>query len=123
MIDSFTKNAYFFFKANAGYRVGHRAQGAFKLANAHNRLKSRVANHLVKVRWEYDENADLSWADQQTKDRIASGYYTVEGCSIDVLQECGHWDRGVASVWGVVLESRDLQRAVIEAELALEAGL
>ena len=102
-IDPFLRLSYQFFKQNAGYVVGRRAEGALALARAERWARSTGS---VRFRWVDDINADWD-AELQ------------EGCVLErQCPECGSWTCE-ASLWGIVDADADYRR-VVEAELALE---
>ena len=108
------KSAYFFFKANAGYCVGRKAQGALALAKAEQAAKDAGCTY----KWQDDSDCDWSfvetWA-QKDQDAFAKQEHFAEICSLlsadgetlDVL--CG------------ITDANRSYRRVIEAELALNS--
>ena len=109
-----TYAAYRFFKEEAGYCVGQRALGAYKLAKAEQEAK-RLG---LVASWRPDDDADLSWMDDS--ERAQS--HDVEYCTLYKPCDCGHENHheAVASLSGIVDADRNYRR-VVEAELALEA--
>lgn len=114
-LDPYLVMSYRFFKRNAGYCVGFRAQGALSLAKAERWARSTGA---VRFRWVDDINADWSWlADAMGREPDDRDYQ--EGCILErQCPECGSWTVE-ASLWGICNADSDYRR-VIEAELALE---
>lgn len=111
----------FFFK-NAGYIVGHAALCALKLAKAEEHLEAAVDTGEARVRWEMDEWADLSWADERELALIRSGALQVRCCLLETrCTACKRWETS-ASLFGIVsaFDNLDHYPRVVEAELALE---
>jgi hypothetical protein len=130
--------AYRFMRENAGYIVGEKALGAFKLARAEAALRAAVDDGTARVRWEDDDDFDAFYAStvispddaeqREIDEEIArqAEIYGALGCVIEtrspVCETCGRggeWEVR-SSVWGVVGD--DDYRRVVEAEQALEAG-
>ena len=103
-----------FFRDNAGYCVGHKAEGALALAKAEQEAKERGLRFL----WEADNDADMSFVDTWSeKDREAfwkedhfAEWCRVEDASGEML-----------ATLGGIIDADSNYRRVIEAELALEA--
>lgn len=114
------RDAYRFFRANAGYVVGRRAEGALNLARAESKLRAQLeaADPIYRVRWEEDDSP-LEMGDIPADDwRPYVEAHGVMGCVIERRCSCcGKWET-VASLWGIVGGS-DYHR-LIEAELASE---
>lgn len=109
------RKAFNFFRENAGGIVGQRALGAARLARAEAWLLEQVEAGRMRVRWESDDDADLSWMDEAERGRI----HEVEGCIIEsCCASCGAWTVA-ESLWAIVDADADYRR-VVEAELASE---
>jgi hypothetical protein len=118
MLNTSLVREYRFQFANAGYCVGHRAEGALSLARASMLLSELQAQDLVTVRWEYDEYADngpVDW-DWSEKDieRWNRSNHEVEACAIE--DSDGNVLASLSGIW----DADARYRHVVEAELALE---
>lgn len=108
--------AYRFFKQNAGYVVGRRAEGALALARAE--ALAGAQPERIRFRWEADPNADRGpgdwgWPEPEVR-RFWRTEHEVWGCVLEVDGE----PRG--SLWGIWDPDAGYRRE-IEAELLLEA--
>lgn len=63
------RQAYEFFKANAGYIVGESALGAALLARAEEALAKAVDTGAVRVLWEWDDDVDDSWMTEREREQ------------------------------------------------------
>ncbi len=97
-------------------------------------VRTRDAEHrgLIRFTWEYDQDADLSWADAETIGQWRAGYLGVRGCVAEVPKRCDHCGHEVgedawevaASLWGIVVTGEsDPYCRLVESELAHEAGV
>ena len=113
-MDNALKEAYLFFKENAGYVVGKCAQGALELARAERWLNQEVSAHRVQVTWMDD---DAPW------DGDAPAPTVLLGCSVRQIKGCaccGHVTIGArVGVWGIG-DPTPAYKRVVEAELASE---
>lgn len=112
------RQAYQFFKANAGGIVGESALGAARLARAEEALVAAVDAGAVRVVWEWDDDIDDSWMTERERKQPHEWTY----CAIvrDVTCDKGHTHvEYLASLGGIVDADSDYRR-VIEAELAAE---
>jgi hypothetical protein len=118
MTNTTLKREYSFFKANAGYRVGHSAEGALRLARASLLLSELESQELVSIEWQHDDYADrgpIDWGGSEKE--IAQwnrSVHEVEWCSI--RNENGEILASLSGIW----DADDRYRRVVEAELALE---
>lgn len=110
MID---KEAYKFFRANAGGWVGHNAETALHLARA----ERWGEIHGWYSDWEPDPNGDLGDHEEWCSDARAKRNHghDVEGCVI--YDSAGNH---LASLWGTI-DPTSAYRRVVEAELCSEA--
>lgn len=103
---TYTREAYDFFRENAGGIVGHNAECAIALARA----EAYARAHDWTYEWEYDDTpweCDCGERDCQPNE--------VLGC---ILQD--EHGNPLGSLWGIGDPDRHYRR-VVEAELALEA--
>lgn len=117
--------AYQFFFKHAGYVVGRRAEGALDMACAERAARDAG---IVFV-WAPDDDADASfvetWDPKQQKEWHASEHYA-EWCRVvrpcpEHGADCRHAET-LASLSGI-WDADATYRRVVEAELALEAGV
>lgn len=102
-VDPKLKKAYDFFKEQAGYRVGHRAEDALALARA-----EATASALGwSVDWVDDDEPYESDDDYVPREVLGAVLKDMEGETLE-------------SLWGIADPDRKYAR-VVEAELALEA--
>jgi hypothetical protein len=95
-----------FFKEHAGGRVGHAAEGAFKLAKA-----ECVADKLgYRFDWSNDDDPDLSFMNEKERKQVR------EVLCVDVKSPKGE---RLDSICGIIDPERSYVR-VVEAEMALE---
>ena len=100
-----------------------RSRCAAELAKADAALRAAIDNDTARIRWMPDDNPDLSWADEDTLDKIDREVWTVEGCVLETrCEKCGAWSHA-ESLWGIVGPSDDPYRHVVEAELADQSDL
>jgi len=125
-----TRQAYQFFKDNAGGIVGESALGAARLARAEEALATAVNAGVARVLWEWDDNIDDSWMAERERKQphewtrcaiVRDVTYTRLGAGILNGTTYQHTEC-LASLHGIVDADRNYMR-VIEAELALEANL
>lgn len=114
-MDKQTKQAYQFFKANAGYIVGKSALCALDLARA----EQFASESEFEYRWELDEFFDYDgWADDSVMEDAApkfeSGEWSPEVCSL--YDSNGNHLHSLCGIVG----ADDKYRRVVEAELAGE---
>jgi hypothetical protein len=114
--------AYRVMHAESGYVVGERAASALRLARASLALEEAIDDGTARVRWESEEDGDLSWADKATLARLESGYYSHDVCLLETCCEHGRWSV-VASLGGIVHDGSPGYMQTVEAELAMEAGV
>lgn len=79
-----------------------------------------VSRNQARVRWEQDEEADVSWADPQTLAELRSGTLEALACAVQVWDRRTQGWRTVASCCGIVVRPGDTYCRIMEAELALE---
>lgn len=133
MIDSDTRERFRFFLEHAGYATPPgRAACALELARAEKGLECALAYGEASVRW-VDDDVAYDPGDVCTEDEAARKFDSGEwvgplGCIVAIGDE--QHPRAVASLWGIVLNSRgvpsdwqagDPYARVIVAELAGEA--
>lgn len=114
---------------HAGYSYGPdetpeegRRRCALELAAIDEKLRAAIDVGTARIRWETDQDPDLSWADAETLEKIDGGTWTVDGCILETAcPACGSWDVR-ASLWGIVGPSDDPYREVVAAELAQESA-
>jgi len=113
-----TRQAFNFFRDNAGGVVGETALTAATLARA----ESWAKRQGIRFVWEHDGDADWSWLSAEEREQE----HTVESCRavrVSVCDHCRHETADtLASLSGIFDADSDYRR-VIEAELALEAML
>lgn len=122
MVDSLRKR-FQWFLAHAGGIVGQHAATSLALARAEAWLEEEIDEERMRVTWEPDEHADLSWADKEDRRKLDHGYWEVRGCVLErACLECGEW-KPVASLWGIVsaFDAQDNYPRIVVTELALEA--
>ena len=106
------KQAYRFFKAHAGYRVGFHAVDAAALARA----EDWASKQSVEYVWDGDPDTDLGdheyWctAEARGEDHDHEGFQVVAQIPAQTLSSLGG-----------IIDPDDNYRRVVEAELALEA--
>lgn len=99
-----------FFAEHAGYSV---PPGRYACALALAKAEAEGKRRGFTTEWVDDVDADLSWADIETSQKIASGAYPVAGC---VAKDTETGD--VESLWGIVLDGwHDPYMQVVEAEM------
>lgn len=116
--------AYLFFKENAGYIVGKRAQGALAMAKAERWAKEECLEFI----WETDpfsspDDFEFEADKAHVREHDAVGCILFRPCPEHGV-DCKHAEH-LASLWGITESlnnrERDNYRRVVEAELALEA--
>lgn len=109
-----------FFRGHAGGVVGRATQGALDLARAEREMKKRG----WVVTWEPDQDADLSWMDdeERAKDHEVWGAILWDRDPVNMQARTPRERKAqqLASLWGIVDPDTKYQR-VVEAELASEA--
>jgi|SRR5215471_2977808 len=113
-----TRQAFDFFRANAGGVVGENALTAATLARA----EAWAKRQGIRFVWDYDEDADWSWMDEDDRQRE----HVVEWCRaerISVCEHCGHETATTLAGLCSIFDADSDYRRVVEAELALEAML
>lgn len=123
------RNAWDFFRANAGGIVGQCATSALQLARAEEKAQERELAGEWRYTWQPDDYADTSWMDKRDLDLLQRDLAGFDCCTLEELcPTCGQW-RVIASLGGIHWINRgaadrkrimDYQR-VIQAELACEA--
>lgn len=119
-MDTRTIEAYRFMRENAGYVVGHRAQGALQLARAEVLLHDAQDADVASVEWldDVEPYEHGYYSDEEVAAKFESNEWVGPfGCVVKVGGE------HVASLWGIVVGqagTRDPYCRVVEAELASE---
>lgn len=113
------------FHGQTGGIVGQAAVAAFSLAKAYE--AAHAADTLAFV-WQHDESPDLSWMDEATLAEFNRGETEMLACALIRKCEahgtdCRHAEI-LASLCGIHVRPGDrLYGQIVEAELALEAGI
>lgn len=107
-----------FFAANAGYATPPgRLLCAKSLADAEERREALEAEDRIAIRWEWDDEADLSWADEETLAKLADGTYEVVTCLVTIEDD---GEARSAGLCGIIIAANDPYARVVEAELVSE---
>jgi hypothetical protein len=115
MLSNTLIRSYRFMFENAGYVVGERAKCALALARAEQWMSERDDDEY-RIRWDWDDDVDLSWMDEKERAKPHECTY----CVIEQRCECcGRW-RCIVALNGIV-DADDKYKRVVEAELATEA--
>jgi hypothetical protein len=122
-----TRERFRFFLEHAGYATPPgRAACALELARAEQGLECALAYGEASVQWLDDDvpyDPGDAFTEDEARERSESGAWTGPVGSIVAIGDEQH-PRAVASLWGVVLDSRELgdpYARVVVAELAFEA--
>ena len=113
------------FHGKTGGIVGHAAIYALQLARAY---EAAHDDETLEFVWEYDETPDVSWMDAETLAALERGETEMLSCVLmrkceEHGTDCRHAE-SLASLGGIHVGPDDrLYRQIVEAELAVEAGI
>lgn len=118
MITAARRRRIKFFADNAGYATPPgRLLCAKSLADAEEAREAAEAEGRLAIRWEADEDVDLSWADEEVLAKINDGTYEVLACLV-TLEADG--EAKSAGLCGIIVGANDTYARVVEAELVSE---
>jgi hypothetical protein len=122
---TFELEAYHHMREHAGMSyqpsIETREQGAVRSALELARAEYVARHSAVYFAWQADDDPDLSWMDADARTELERGETAMMACVL-----YGADGESLASLWGIHMRDpwqADPYRRVIEAQLALEAGV